>query len=106
MGNTAQEKVNSYLGRLRVHLRGLRPENVQEILDELCSHITEKASSNGEMTPAAVETALSALGSPEELAYQYVTDEVVATGISLLSNLNLPTSLKMSDRLTGQEKAS
>ncbi len=47
-------------------------------MEELRSHIVEKAAGSGEMTAAAVEAALAALGSPEDLASQYVTYELMA----------------------------
>ncbi|MGB2603382.1 MAG: hypothetical protein WBC78_07295, partial [Candidatus Sulfotelmatobacter sp.] len=39
--------------------------------------ITEKASVSGQLTAAAVRAALSELGTPEELASQYTTDDLL-----------------------------
>jgi uncharacterized membrane protein len=77
MANEAQQKIESYLTKLRGHLRGLSEETAREILKELRSHIMEKAAAEG-TTAAAVDAALAALGMPEELAQEYVTDELLA----------------------------
>jgi len=75
----AQPKIEAYLDRLRRSLRGLRPDEIREIVEELRSHILDKASENGAaVTCAGVDAALAALGSPEELASQYVTDAMLA----------------------------
>ncbi len=74
----AQQKIDRYLNRLRAGLRGLAPHETRDILDELRSHILDKAALNGEVTAAGVEAALAALGTPEALASEYVTDAVLA----------------------------
>jgi hypothetical protein len=73
-----QRKVEAYLGRLRRRLRGLTDEHAREIVEELRSHITDKAAAAGEATAASVDAALAALGSPEELAGQYVMYDLMA----------------------------
>lgn len=72
-----QERVDSYLEKLRKGLTGLRREDAAEIIQELRSHILEKAAASGQMTPASVEAALAALGGPEELAAQYLADDLL-----------------------------
>jgi hypothetical protein len=74
----AQQKIEAYLHRLRAGLRGLSPEEIREIVEELRSHILDKSAANGEVTDAGVDAALAALGSPEELASNYVTDAMLA----------------------------
>jgi uncharacterized membrane protein len=82
----SQQRIDAYLGRLRGRLRGVNAEEVREIVEELRSHILDKAASskeasagaNGEITTAGVDAALAALGSPEELASQYMTDTLLA----------------------------
>jgi hypothetical protein len=74
----AQAKIEAYLSSVRGRLRGLSVEDKREILEELRSHIMDKAASSGEQRGAAVEAALTSLGSPEELAREYVTDELLA----------------------------
>src|SRR5208282_4760315 len=53
-------------------------EEIREIVEELRSHILDKASAYGEEAAAGVDAALAALGSPEELASNYVTDAMLA----------------------------
>jgi|SRR5208283_658566 len=74
----AQHKIEAYLDRLRRNLRGLSREEIREIVEELRSHILDKASAYGEEAAAGVDAALAALGSPEELASNYVTDAMLA----------------------------
>jgi len=82
----AQQRIETYLGRLRARLRGINDEEVREIVEELRSHIMDKAAVSGEasaeieieITSAGVDAALAALGSPEELASQYMTDNLLA----------------------------
>jgi uncharacterized membrane protein len=82
----SQQRIDAYLGRLRGRLRGANEEEIREIVDELRSHILDKAAAssqlndevNGEITLAGVDAALAALGSPEELASQYMTDTLLA----------------------------
>jgi hypothetical protein len=78
MAGDARQKMDAYLGRLRQRLRGMHREDVQEIVAELRSHILDKAAASGEVTQASVEAALAQLGSPEELASQYMTDHLLA----------------------------
>jgi len=78
MVDEAQQKIDAYLRRLRGSLRGLSPEEIREIVEELRSHILERAASGGEMTASGVDSTLSALGTPEQLAREYVTEAVLA----------------------------
>jgi len=89
----AQQKVDAYLSRMRSHLRGLNDEVASEILAELRSHITEKAEAGGAMTTASVDASLGALGSPEELASEYVTDELLARAEVSRSPIHILESL-------------
>ena len=77
-----RQRIDAYLGALRGRLRGMNHDEVREIVEELRSHILDKAaaseSANGEITMAGVDSALRALGSPEELASQYITDSFLA----------------------------
>ena len=86
MTGDSQQRINAYLGRLRGRLRGIRDDEVREIVEELRSHIMDKAATskeasgeaNGEITAAGVDAALAALGTPEELASQYMTENLLA----------------------------
>ncbi len=74
----AQQKIEAYLRRLRQRLRGMNDEGAREIVEELRSHIMEKTAATGGTTVAGVDAALAGLGNPEELAGQYVTDDLLA----------------------------
>jgi hypothetical protein len=74
----SQQRIEAYLGRLRERLRGMRDDEVREIVEELRSHIMEKTSPAGEATDAGVDAALAALGSPEALANEYMTENLLA----------------------------
>jgi hypothetical protein len=74
----AQEKIDAYLSRLRSLLRGMSSDDIREIVEELRSHIVDKSTVNGELTAAGVDAALEALGRPEELASEYLTDAALA----------------------------
>jgi hypothetical protein len=78
MSGETQQKIEVYLGRLRQRLRGMNDEDAREIVEELRSHIMDRAAADGSMTPAGVDEALAALGRPEELASQYMTDSLLA----------------------------
>lgn len=73
----AQQKIEDYLATLRQGLRGLKREDAREIVDELRSHIVDKASASGAVTLAGVEAALQGLGSPGRLASQYLSDQLL-----------------------------
>jgi hypothetical protein len=73
-------RVEAYLDRLRMALAGLSRDATSEILEELRGHILEKAALNGdncEVTPATIEDVVATLGSPEELAAQYLADDLL-----------------------------
>lgn len=74
----AQRRIDAYLNTLRARLRGMNAEDVCDIAEELRSHITDKVTSRGDATAAGVDAVLTALGSPEELAGQYLTDDLLA----------------------------
>lgn len=73
-----QQRMDAYLGKLRQRLRGMNDEDAREIVQELRSHIRDKATVSGQLTAAEVDAALAALGTPEELASQYMTDDLLA----------------------------
>lgn len=63
-----------YLSRVRAGLRGLPPEQVTDIVRELQSHLQERA--GAAPTQTTVQAALDALGDPEQLAGQYITQNL------------------------------
>ena len=71
-----QEKIEAYLNKLRALLGGMSNEEINDIVEELRSHILEKSTVNGELT--GVDAALSGLGRPEALASEYLTDVALA----------------------------
>lgn len=74
----ASKRIETYLDKLRGRLRGVNDAEVCEIVEELRSHIVDKAVANGEVTEDRIVAALAALGNPEELAGQYMTDNLLA----------------------------
>jgi uncharacterized membrane protein len=78
MTSDSEQKIDAYLAHLRAQLRGLNPETVREIVEELHSHILDRAAAGGEVSVAGVDAALAALGSPEDLARDYITDAMLA----------------------------
>ena len=76
--DSPHQRVEAYLLKLRGRLRGMNDGDVGEIVQELRAHITDKATASGEFTSATVDSALDALGSPEELASQYLTDALLS----------------------------
>jgi hypothetical protein len=89
----SQQRIDAYLGQLRARLRGIKDDEVREIAEELRSHVIDKASTSGEIATAGVEAALAALGSPEELASQYLTDNLLARAEVSRSPLQILKSL-------------
>jgi hypothetical protein len=93
MPGDAHQKIEAYLGRLRQLLRGMNSEDANEIVEELRSHLAEKAAANGQITAAGVDAALILLGAPEELATQYTTDALLARAEVSRSPLRILESL-------------
>ena len=63
----AEARIQGYLARVRVALRGLPEREIDDILRELRSHVDELAEREG----SGVEAALGSLGDPLELAQTY-----------------------------------
>jgi uncharacterized membrane protein len=93
MADDVEQPIEAYLNQVRRKLRGLDADHTREILRELRSHILEKAAMGGEMTSATVAAALRALGDPDELASQYVTDELLARAETSWSPFRMLDSL-------------
>jgi hypothetical protein len=89
----AQKKIENYLGILRSMLRAMSRETSLDIIEELRSHIVDKATIDGELIPRRVEAALAALGSPAELASQYTTDDLLIRAEVTRSPLRIMDSL-------------
>lgn len=89
----AREKIESYLGKLRVCLHDLGSEEVNDIIEELRSHILEKSTEHGELGAGDVDAALEGLGKPEDLASEYVTDAALARAEVSRSPIQILASL-------------
>jgi hypothetical protein len=89
----SEQKIEAYLRRLRLLLRGIDPEEVREIVEELRSHIIEKAESDGRSSDAAIDAALAALGAPEQLASEYLTENLLARAEASRSPVQILKSL-------------
>jgi len=74
-----QQKVDAYIARLRKRLRGIDDQELREILEELRGHILDQSTVSGEKpSSAAVDRTLRSLGTPEQLAGEYLTDTLLA----------------------------
>ena len=93
MADDARQRIEAYLGRLRRRLRGINDEDVSDIVEELRSHILDKVTASGEVSAAAVDAALAGLGSPEALASEYMTDNLLARAEVTRSPLRILKSL-------------
>jgi len=69
-------KIDAYLERLRRHLSGMREDDAREVVAELRSHILDRA--GDPVSIAAVDSALAALGPAENLAGEYLTDDLLS----------------------------
>lgn len=74
----AQRTIDSYLKQVRKGLRGMSDDDARDIIEELRSHILDRAAANGMLNVEAANSAITALGAPEELAAEYVTDELLS----------------------------
>ncbi len=73
-----QERIGTYLNRLRQALVALPPEEIAEIVREIRGHILERAESTDPLNEAALEGILSALGNPEDIASLYQSRAMAA----------------------------
>ncbi len=71
----SQKTIDAYLLALRKQLRELMDEDVNDIVEEIRAHILDKTSGDGPRDTVA--STLAALGTPEELASRYRTDELL-----------------------------
>lgn len=71
----SQKSIDAYLVSLRRQLRELLEEDVRDIVEEIHAHILDKTS--GDASPDMVAATLAALGTPEELALRYRTEEML-----------------------------
>jgi uncharacterized membrane protein len=75
----AQQRIDAYLAKLRKRLPGIDEQDIREIVEELRSHILDKTGASEErVTVGGVEATLAALGTPEQLAGEYLRDNLLA----------------------------
>jgi uncharacterized membrane protein len=82
-----QTRVDTYLMRLRRSLGELPPEEVNDILREIRSHILDRAEASGELTDDKLAAILKELGQPEDIGPLYQADAMVARARSSFSPL-------------------
>lgn len=91
--NITQKKIDKYLHDLDAALRTLPREHAHDIVEELRSHIVEKATASGDITPAGVDSVLADLGSAEDLASLYLADDLQVRALAIRSPLLILRSL-------------
>lgn len=77
IAQAAAQRIESYLNEVRAGLRGIPSAQAVEIVQELRSHILDRALTGGDVTEAAVAAALERLGRPKEVAAMYVAENIV-----------------------------
>lgn len=82
-----QTRIDTYLMRLRRSLGELPPEEVNDILREIRSHILDRAEASGELTDDKLARILKELGQPEDIGPLYQADAMVARARSSFSPL-------------------
>lgn len=85
--DTAMAKVQTYLATLRLGLRGLPAEEVDDIVREIRSHLLERAGDPAD--PEAAEEAIASLGRASDLAARYRTEIRLGEAQSSYSPLTL-----------------
>jgi hypothetical protein len=71
----SQRTIDAYLVALRRQLRGPVNDDVEDIVEEIRAHILDKTS--GAVATDTVAATLASLGTPEELASRYRTDDLL-----------------------------
>jgi hypothetical protein len=87
----SQKTIDAYLAALRRHLRDLLDEDARDIVEEIRAHILDKSS--GDAPPETVASTLAALGTPEELARRYRTEEMLKRAQAARSSAYLLRSM-------------
>ena len=80
-----------YLDQVRRNLRGLSEADTAETIAELRSHVLDKV--EGDPSPAKVEAAIDALGSPREVARLNLAERTVARMDADRSLLAVPRAI-------------
>jgi hypothetical protein len=80
LSTESQKAIDTYLNDLRKQLRPLAPDDAGDIVEEIRAHIVDKTGSGkatGINSDEVLASTLAALGTPEELAARYRTDELL-----------------------------
>ena len=93
-----EPRIESYLARLRVALRGLPDREIDDIVRELRSHVDDLAGKEG----AGVEAALQSLGDPLDLAQTYRSENQMLRAQCSGSPLTILQGLRHATRGTLQ----
>jgi len=80
-----QTRIDAYLMRLRRSLSEMPPDEVNEILREIRSHILDRAEGSGELTDEKLVRILKELGQPEDIGPLYQAEAMVARARSSFS---------------------
>jgi len=75
--NESTQLMEYYLGRLGRAAAKFPPAEREEIVAEIRSHILERSQADGVVEAGRVRETLEALGTPEEIASQYVTNALL-----------------------------
>lgn len=73
----ADERIDTYMGRLHDALEKLLPSDREDILREIHTHMIE-STAGAQNRDAAIDRVLRLLGTPEELAGRYITENLLA----------------------------
>jgi HAAS domain-containing protein len=92
----SEPKIERYLARLRVALRGLPDREIDDILRELRSHVDDLAGKEG----SGVEAALQSLGDPLDLAQTYRSENQMLRAECSGSPLTILQGLRHASRGT------
>ena len=72
----ANAEIDAYLRQVRTGLRSLPEAEVADILNELRAHIVERTEQDAGARDAAIHSVLQALGRPEQIAAQYLAENL------------------------------
>lgn len=99
MDPKVERRIESYLGSLRRYLRELPPEEINDILVEIRSHIIDRAESAGDLTDETIVEILQALGRPEEIGPMYESNALISRArVSFSPTLILRTTMRWAMR--------
>jgi hypothetical protein len=90
----SESRIDGFLARLRAALRGMPEREIDDILREIRSHITELSEAEG----ADVEAAIRSLGDPVDLARTYRAENLIVQAECSGSPLTILQALRHASR--------